>query len=167
MNLKPQDLVVLVALVVQGDVPWTFESLGFRLGLSSSQVHRSLRRAAAASLYAPGPRRVLVRNLVEFLVHGVRYAFPAQRSPDGEGVPTGASAPPLSEHFVGGVPLVWPAEGAATRGEALEPLHPSAVRLSEVDQRAYEVLALVDAVRTGRARERKMAADLLEQRLAG
>ena len=51
------------------------------------------------------------------------------------------------------------------RGLAFAPLYPSVPAAALQDSRLYELLALVDAIRDGRARERKFAAKELESRL--
>ena len=61
--------------------------------------------------------------------------------------------------------IVWPHPEGEVRGESLEPLYPSVVEAARRDQELYECLALVDALRIGRARERKLAIDLLAKRL--
>lgn len=50
MELKPQDLVVLYKQVAQAGQVWTYASLGEALGMSPSQVHRSVKRAVASGL---------------------------------------------------------------------------------------------------------------------
>lgn len=96
--------------------------------------------------------------LCEFLVHGLRYAFPAERSGVTRGVPTSYAAPPLKAHFGHGeLPPVWPHPEGTARGEGLAPLYKSAPSAALRDARLYGWLALVDAVRAGRARERKLA----------
>jgi hypothetical protein len=62
-------------------------------------------------------------------------------------------------------PLVWPHPEGDVRGESLEPLYPSAVDAARRDSKLYECLALVDALRVGRAREKSLAIDLLARRL--
>jgi len=62
-------------------------------------------------------------------------------------------------------PLVWPHPEGEVRGESIEPLYPSAVDAARRDSRLYECLALVDALRIGRAREKKLAIDQLTARL--
>ena len=61
--------------------------------------------------------------------------------------------------------LVWPHPEGEVRGESLEPLYPSAVEAARRDRALYESLALVDALRVGRARERTLAIRLLRERL--
>jgi len=53
------------------------------------------------------------------------------------------------------------------RGEEFEPLYPSVPQAAARDSRLYELLALMDAVRDGRARKHNLAAKELESRLAG
>ena len=107
--------------------------------------------------------------LLEFLVHGVKYAFPPKRGALTRGMPTGYAAPPLNKVIVGSSepPPVWPFAEGTVRGEEFEPLYPSVPQAAARDSRLYELLALVDAVRDGRARERNLAAKELEARLAG
>ena len=52
------------------------------------------------------------------------------------------------------------------RGEGLEPLYKSVPRAARADAQLYEWLALVDAVRAGRARERELAVKELRSRLS-
>jgi hypothetical protein len=65
------------------------------------------------------------------------------------------------------LPPIWPDPEGTVRGEGLAPLYRSAPRAALRDPRLYEWLALVDAVRAGRARERKLAALEIERRLIG
>lgn len=113
--------------------------------------------------------RPIYAALLEFLVHGVKYAFPPKRGALTRGMPTGYAAPPLNKVIVGSSepPPVWPFAEGTVRGEEFEPLYPSVPRAAARDSRLYELLALVDAVRDGRARERNLAAKELESRLAG
>jgi len=73
--------------------------------------------------------------------------------------------PSTREMFAESAPLVWPHPEGQVRGESLEPLYPSAVDAALKDTKLYECLALVDALRVGRARERKLAIDFLTQSL--
>lgn len=50
-------------------------------------------------------------------------------------------------------------------GTSLEPLHPAAPTAARANAQLYEMLALVDSLRVGKARERTMAARLLHDRL--
>ena len=50
MELKPQDLLVLFKRVANPGQLWTYATLAQILGLSASQVHRSVQRATEAGL---------------------------------------------------------------------------------------------------------------------
>ncbi|MEP7295621.1 MAG: hypothetical protein ABI702_05485 [Burkholderiales bacterium] len=101
-------------------------------------------------------------NLAEFALHGAKYAFPPERLPVGPGVPTSHSAPAFAKVFAPGhEAIVWPDPHGTVRGEGLAPLHPCVPGAALRDPVLYELLALFDALRAGRARERAMAAQRL------
>ena len=50
MNLKPQDVLVLLKLVALGDRSWSYAWLAVQLGMSPSQLHAAVKRALAAQL---------------------------------------------------------------------------------------------------------------------
>ena len=170
MILKPQDVVILLKLALLGREPWTYQRLAAELSISPSEVHAGVKRAIAARLMsdpATSDGRPLLPALVEFVVHGVRYAYPPKRGALTRGMPTGYAAPPLVNVIAqpNEPPPVWPhAEGTA-RGFLLEPLYPSVPEAASRDPGLYELLALVDAVRDGRARERALAIKELKARL--
>jgi hypothetical protein len=110
----------------------------------------------------------LLAALEEFLVHGVRYAYPPERGELTRGMPTGYAAPPLNKVIVqpDEPPPVWPYAEGTVRGYSLTPLYPTVPAAASRDSKLYELLALVDAIRDGRARERNLAAKELQSRLA-
>lgn len=130
------------------------------------RVRRRPRRARAGATEASVPEagsadnpvHVNARNLAEFAVHGARYAFPPERLGMTVGVPTSHSAPAFAGVFApGGDDLVWPHPQGTVRGQGLVPLHPGVSYAVQLDAKLYELLALFDALRAGRARERGMA----------
>ena len=166
--LKPQDLLVLLrlALDTNGEKP-TFQALAAELGMSASEIHASVQRAGESGLVDQQSRAVNRGNLLEFLLHGVRFAFPARRTTLTRGVPTSYAVAPLRKSFaVDELPPVWPHPEGDTRGEGLAPLYRSAPSAALKNPKLHEWLALVDAVRAGRARERSMAAKELTRRLS-
>ena len=169
MSLKPQDVLVTLKLVAQDGADWSYPKLAVDLSMSASEVHSSVRRATKAGLLQGDERHAPIkRALVEFLVHGLKYVFPAERGRMTRGTPTSHAALPLRRHVAATdePPPVWPdAEGDA-RGEELTPLYRSAPKAARADARLYELLALVDAIRGGRARERELAIKELRSRLA-
>ena len=57
----------------------------------------------------------------------------------------------------GDLPPVWPDPDGEVRGATLEPLHKAAPKAARRDPALHELLALIDALRDGRVRERQMA----------
>ena len=162
-----KSLDILVALkFVSGEVGKTYAQLSKELGLSASEVHASVRRCIDAGLLDELTHLARRKPLEDYLLHGVRYAFPAKRGPVVRGMPTAYAAPPLSlEISSDDLPPVWADPDGDTKGYAVEPLYRSAPRAAKADPQLYELLALVDALRLGRARERKAAEDELRKRL--
>ena len=108
-------------------------------------------------------------GLMEFLSHGLRYAFPPVRGSMVRGVPTGASAAPLKSRLLQDTepPTVWPYAEGKVRGISLAPLYKGAPKAALRDPKFYNLLALCDAIRSGRTRERNLAVELLEKEING
>lgn len=171
-QLKPQDVLVLLKLAVRNDAVWSYPQIAAALGMSASEVHAAIRRAVLARLAVlQGPKAISVhpQNLLEFLVHGAKYAFPVIRGPITRGHPTGYAAPVLRNRIVDGegLPPVWPDPDGSVRGESFSPLYPSqaVIRAILADPPMYDATALVDAIRGGSARERQVATELLQRLL--
>ena len=167
MMLKPQDVLICLKIALVGGQDWSYQSLADALFLSPSEAHAGAKRAEAARLLDLRRKTVYRSALTEFLIHGVRYAYPPQRGGLTRGVPTGYAAPPLARQFssVQGDPPVWPTPEGRVRGYEFSPLYPSVPKAAAKDEQLYELLALVDAIRDGRARESGLAAGELKARL--
>jgi hypothetical protein len=171
MILKPQDVVILLKLVALGAQPWTYQRLAAELRISQSEAHAGVRRAIAARLMSDSNTatgRPIIPALEEFLLHGVRYAYPPERGELTRGMPTGYAAPPLNKVIVqpDEPPPVWPYAEGKVRGYKFAPLYLTVPIAAARDPKLYELLALVDAIRDGRARERNLAAKELQSRLS-
>jgi hypothetical protein len=165
--LKGEDIVVLLKLVdVTPD--WTVRTIAEETSIARSVVHRAIKRLGTAGLLNERLRRVNISQSEEFLLHGLRYVFPAKLEGQTLGVPTAWAAQPLSSHIVSApdeLPPVWPDAMSAQRGLALPPLHGSVVEAARRDPALGERLALVDAIRIGGQRVKGVAAELLIPRL--
>jgi hypothetical protein len=158
--LHEQDLYIILKLFVMRDEHWTFSSLSQNLSISTSQIHLGLSRAETSGLYNSKDRRVHRKALGEFVLHGVRYSFPAVPGKITRGLPTSFAAFPLKERLLiepESIIPVWPDPEGEAKGYRIDPLHPNAPAACRRDPAFYEVLALVDLMREGRARERNMA----------
>jgi hypothetical protein len=187
--MKGQDIVVLLKLasleddakdvsdespphaLAAGEDPYSVRGLEAALGISKTEISASLKRSIASGLAIkdrktnrPKPSR---RHLREFIVHGLKFVFPAKPGAMQRGLPTAFAAPVLREflHSAGNLICVWPYAHAKEMGQSVAPLFNSVPEACEKDRRLYAYLALIDAIRIGNQRERKLAADLLAQRL--
>ncbi len=170
--LKPQDLVVLLRLALAKERVPGYAELGAELGMTASEVHAAIERASAARLVRKDrarPPALLREALKQFVLHGAAFVFPAVRGEATRGYPTGYAAAPLRDRIAQPAaepPPVWPHPDGTVRGVALYPLYPSVPEAARGSAALYELLALFDALRAGAARERKLASDLLAERLA-
>ena len=128
-------------------------------------TRKRVRRSALpdSEAVADNAVRPHAHNLAEFALHGAKYAFPAVKLPLVVGVPTSHSAPAFAGVFApGSTDFVWPHPNGSVRGVGVEPLHPSVPFAAMQDAKLYEMLALFDALRVGKARERGMALERLQ-----
>jgi len=167
MELKPQDLLVLLKVAAHPPRRWTYAMLGEALFMSGSEAHASVKRAVASGL-AVAPSRgewsPVRTSILEFAVHGVRYVWPAMPGPVKRGVPTAFGAEPLASHLTA-APAdapVWAHPSGMAKGPTLSPLYRTAPQAALADPALHRLLALLDALRAGRARERTLAAKLME-----
>lgn len=166
--LKPQDVVILLK-VLCWEGTWTYEQLALSLKTSTSVVHESLRRCEVSRLYHRNYRQVMREALLEFLVHGVKYVFPATVGNLKRGIPTAHSAEPLKDLLMVGEPMpyVWGFSRGTVKGQEIKPLYKQLPEVIGDDRRFYEILCLVDALRIGKMREQELAIAALKERLYG
>ncbi len=165
-SLHPLDVAVCLRLVSEPER--SFAALAADLGLSASTVHQSVERLLNAGLVRRDLDRGRAVNrhaLLEFLEHGVRYAFPGVLGVPARGVPTAHAGPALRDEMQVDEVVVWPAADGSGVGPTLEPLLPKARQLVTSLPSLYALLTAVDAVRIGRARERRLAMTYLTQQL--
>jgi len=166
-GIKPQDILVLLKLCLWQEREWRHIDLSMELGLSQTEVSFALERCRVSGFLDEAKKRVNRSALLEFLIHGLKYVYPVRPGALGRGMPTAHSAPPLSKRIVSDESdqYVWACGEGKMRGQIIEPLYESVPFAAGKDAQLHELLALVDAVRAGRARERSIAADELEKRI--
>ena len=168
MNLKPQDILFILKLVSLGKNTWSFNKISVDLGMSSSEVHAAAKRAFAARLAIKegDSIRPNIKNLEDFLLHGIQYVFIPERGELNRGMPTAYASAPMESFFVedSEPPPVWPDPEGQVRGMSFSPLYKSVPKAAKKDPKLYELLALVDGIRGGRARERDIAIKELKKR---
>lgn len=164
--IKPADIFVLSGLLThQGD--WTYRHLAAKLHVPHPVVQRGLDRAERSGLYSERQRAVHIPHFEEFALHALRFIAAAHLGGIVPGLPAAWAAQPLSDriHSSGESPPVWPAASGRIRGQALDPLHPAAVKAAPGWPELSELLCLLDGLRAGDLRVRSVAADLLSDQM--
>lgn len=187
-SLRAQDIIVLLRMR-QCFTGWTYAELGADLAMSPSQVHASVKRSKEAGLLLEasiGQGGLLVTQpraaaLVGLIVEAAPRIFYPVRGPRALGWPTAAGHPSVAAQLgsatdAAALVPVWPDADGPVLGEALIPLHRSALTIARraaaeptsdgAMTALYRQLACVDALRVGRARERAAARKWLMEALA-
>ncbi len=167
-QLKPQDILVLLKiLTAYKDKPWKYADLAKDLKMSQSEVHSAIKRAELAKLYDPLTKRPVRSNLGEYLISGLRFAYPAVPGEPTTGLATAHSAPPLNKAFVSakGDNYVWAFRSGKTKGLSIEPLYPAVPAACSDDEELHKLFALIDALRVGRTREVDLAKKIIREKL--
>ncbi|MEK7657547.1 MAG: hypothetical protein AAB412_07295 [Elusimicrobiota bacterium] len=167
-GIKPQDILILLKIMCWKERDWRSLDLARELNISPAEVSMALERARSVGFLDAEKQNVMKAPLLEFLLHAVKYVFPAEPGPLCRGIPTSHCAPPLAKRIVSNESdqYVWPHDDGKVRGQAISPLYATAPDAAQKDQKLYELLALIDALRVGRARERNIAAQEIESRLS-
>jgi len=170
--LKSHDCLILIKLLAHPGEDWPQRQLARSLCISLSEVNAGIKRLVDAGLLRKNKEGLLFPNIdaaEEFLISGIKFFFSAKLGEYTRGVPTSIAAPIFHDKIaLGSDPIpVWPDAVGEKRGVALLPLHPlvpKSIR-EHPDPLFYEMLVLVDAIRSGRARERQVASSILKERL--
>ena len=158
----------MVKLAISKKPGWSYGSLAKDLRMSSSMVHSGIARSTKARLFDQYLKRPRNKALEEFLIHGVKYAFPAEIGSMTRGIPTAYASPAFINHISydrEGEIYVWPHPEGNHRGLSFSPLYNSVPYIIMDDEELYYALGLIDAIRLGRSREVKLAEELLVKML--
>lgn len=165
--MRGVDILIAFLLTSEPEHRWEFAEIGAALHVGSATAHRAVGRLERSGLVDASSRQVRRLALEEFVCHGLRYVFPAELGAPSLGVPTAHSAPVMASRVASrsSEVIVWPSELGQARGASLTPLHPSAAAVALERPLLYELLALADVLRLGRAREVQIARESLSRRL--
>ena len=167
--MQGQDIALLLKLAIQDGPRLRSKDLAESLSISPSEISKALKRCVDAGLLhvTGSEKRVNRSGLMEFLSHGLKYVVPPARGSMVRGVPTAASAEPLKSRLLEDrePPAVWPYAEGKLRGISLAPLYKGAPKAAMRDPKFYSALALCDAIRVGRTRERNLAIEFLKKEI--
>ncbi|HBB57499.1 MAG TPA: hypothetical protein DCZ87_02355 [Chitinophagaceae bacterium] len=161
--MRPQDVAILLKIVLLGKNEWQYQDLARSLCISGAEVNASLNRSKLAGLIDHNRKRVNKQALYEFLQHGIQYVFPIQPGALTKGIPTAHSHPDIKEQIVSEGIFVWPDINGTEIGQTIEPLFNTQVRAIREDPGLYEVLSLIEILRVGKTREKNIALQQLKK----
>ena len=165
-GMRPQDVVILLKKLTTSGKNMLSKQLSESLHISPSEISESLERSRIANLVDASKKHVNILALQEFLIHGIKYVFPAIPSGIVRGKATAISAPPVNQLINSSQDVyVWQCANGDRRGQSIVPLYSTVPDAVENDAELYELLALVDVLRVGRVREREIAQRELIKRM--
>jgi len=150
---------------------YSVRNLEAMTGISKSEISASLKRSISVGLAVVDRKTKFPRAnnhaLLEFIVHGIKYVFPAEPGKIMRGIPTAFASPILVGKLMsaGDIINVWPDPTGKEKGQSILPLFKSVPKAVKQDPVLYKLLALVDAIRLGQARETTVAIQLLIEEL--
>lgn len=160
-------------LIAEEDFRYLFTTRGLasELGLSKSEVNKSLTRCLAVNLAkinrVTKKPEVNKKAFFEFIQYGLRYVFPVKPAEITRGIPTTFSAPVLNKKLLsaGDLKMVWPDSRGKEMGQAISPIYKSVPFAVRKDSELYSYLALLDAIRIGNVRESNLALKIFSEKL--
>lgn len=162
--LKPQDIPIILKVLIKRNNDWRQVDISSELEISQGEVAKSLSRLKKSGFILD--KRVNKSAVTEFLIHGLKYTFPADIGSLTVGVPTAVSAPVFKNKILQDEDdiYVWPSSKGTVRGQALTPFYSQLAEAALKDEKFYELVSIVEALRMGRARERKIAESELREK---
>lgn len=165
-GLRPHDIVVLLKISLwQDNKAWLAKDLAQHLFLSTSEISESLMRCQYAKLLDHSKRNVMHHALYELIRYGLPYFYATEPGAIVQGMPTAHSHHHVSVVIPSDTRYVWPDPHAQFRGQSIEPLYPKQVEAAKLDEKLYELLAMIDVLRVGRNREKRIAESNLQKHL--
>jgi len=162
-EMKSISVYVFASLIVKKERSMSYENWGKEISLPATSLFRSvkdLRKAKLATETVDGdvPN---YQNAEKFLLYGFPFCFSAEKGKLVRGFKTGIDATSLQSEFADGdYPAVWAHHEGDVKGFEVKPLHsciPDQIANDRMDKVLYELLALLDVLRIGQAREVKAA----------
>lgn len=161
-GMRPQDIVVLLKIIILDNKSWQYKDLAKELFLSPAEISLSLQRSAVAGLVNSEKRKVHRQTFLEFLQFGLHVVFPVIPGGIVNGLYTAHSHPFMKQFFTSDAAYVWPAVTGKDRGQSILPLYKDVVKAALEDEKLYKILALLDIVRVGKMRELQIAMEELK-----
>ncbi|MCF2486670.1 hypothetical protein [Dyadobacter sp. CY347] len=162
-GMRPQDIVILLKILLAEKESWQYRDLSASLLISVSEIAESLNRSHLAGLIDVTKKKVHRLSIMEFIKYGLHYVFPQRPGAIVTGIATAHSHPFYQTHFESEIDYVWEHENGDLRGQAIQPLYKGLAAAALQDEQLYKMLAGIDIIRVGKAREKKFAIAELEK----
>lgn len=162
-GMRPQDIVVLLKIIIKGKDSWQNKDLANQLFISQAEISASLDRSLMGGLINFDKKRVHKQTLWEFIEYGLHVVFPVKPGGITTGMFTAHSHPYMQQYFTSNEQYVWSDLDSNGRGQSILPLYKNAVKAAQADITLYKMLALIDVIRVGKARELKIALEELRK----
>lgn len=169
-GIRPQDIVILLRILLFKSERWYIQDLVHSLKISLSEVSESLERSRFSGLLDQSKKKVNRKGLNDLLTYSIQYVFPAKPGALIKGIPTAHSFPAFQKEFSSNVQYVWQDDEGTIIGQEIEPFYKTQVFAVKQDENLYWLLALIDLIRTGKKREvnfavRKLTEFIMEDKL--
>lgn len=169
--LKAQDCFLLIKLLAHPNKVWTQRQLAEDLQISLSVINECIKRLKNAGLLDVSSKKTsftpILSSGTEFLIHCVKYLFPVKVGSVTKGIPTSLGAPIFKDkiNLEDALIPVWPDIKGSKYGVAFEPIYPTITKVIKTvrDDKFYNLLVLVDAIRHVKSREKNVAIKLLKE----
>lgn len=162
-TIKPHDILIVLKLSINPDL--TQKALSENLFISQAEISHGLKRLKQSTLIS-SEDRVNMDACLEFLIHGLKYVFPAKLGPNSVGIPTAFARPGFKFVKYGKDDVyIWPYAKGKVKGISLTPLYPGVVEACLKDEKLYSLVSLIEMIRVGRVREQQIAASELKEKL--
>lgn len=156
--MKSQDILVILKLLLLRKKDWTQAQIAASLKISAAEMSAVFERLKRSGFIDTSKLKVRELAIREFLIHGLKYVFPAVLGTKVRGIATAHSASPILQHIIESEEIyVWKSTKGNRRGIEITPLYKTVPIIATADPQLYELLVIVDTLRIGKAREREIA----------
>ena len=164
-NLRPQDIMIALWIAVE-DQP-SVKNISANLKISLGDVSNGITRLQFARLIQRQgrDRKCNTSNLFEFVVHGVKYCFPGILGAPARGIPTAWGHSFFSSKIRSDSSPVYSSLNGKHYGPEISPLYKSLPLACEESEVVYQITAIVDCLRIGKARDISLAENQLKKYL--
>lgn len=160
-GIKPQDILALMKLISAPKL--TQKQLADALYISQAEISHGLKRLKNAKLIT-SDGSANIEASIEFFIHALKYICPAEFGAPSAGIPTSYAHPDFKYvKFNPAEISVWPHPEGRKRGVALIPIYATLPQACMIDEKLYKIAALVEMIRSGRAREKQIGSTELKK----